>query len=209
MFKLKNSYELAVLLRKVQWNARAMFAVYTAIIVVGAAGAAMLLTRTEGPLLFLVLFAPIGMALLFIAPFLLYDYYRHKRDAYSLFTLLKQDLWEEQLYDERIAAAKDLGPRLAVSRQYLFSLISTFYIPLALPLREVQRIYFKMSWRRNVKVPLYHILYVQMRNGQLYKLPLGAKAVLGPQPENGDISLHVWVLQQIQRANPAVLVGEE
>lgn len=194
MFKLFNDYPLNRLMKKVQTNARIMFAIYAALIISGGICAVFIaMDRYE---IWMLLPVFLGGGLSLFAPFLLYDYFHNKRDKYSVFGLSAEDC---RLLDRKIRESERLGDRLGVSDEYIFSMKSSFYIPVALPMREVEAAYFTRYRRKGVRRHSANVAVITT-DGVLYRFPLGYKLLC----ENAADEL---VLSRIQAHAPEALVG--
>lgn len=196
MFKLFNDYPLAILLKKVRQNAIMMFVVYALFISAGIISAIMIAQNKHAAWMFLP--ASLGGGLLLPAPFLLYSYFSNKLDKYSLFTQEDDKLC---VLDKKIRSCEKIGYRLGVSDEFIFSLKSSFYIPFALPIKEIDAVYFNRYWRKGW---LQHSVNLNIitKDGSLYKLPLGYKLIV-----TSEKPLDEWILARIHVHAPYLLVG--
>lgn len=203
MFKLWNDYSIEKLLRKVQWNARIMFIVYGIFIFIGIISA-ILIMRKDNFWLLMPIF--MGICLILISPFLIYDYFKNKQNIYSIYTLRKLDSDIVRILDQKVKKSEKICDRLGISNEYIFSLKSTFYIPFAIPIDTINTIYFKrafgQSWswgNRSLKPNIYIITKV----GKHYKLPLGGKIFF----MSHNKPLDTWILKRIHIHAPKIKLG--
>lgn len=208
MFKLFNNYPLAKLLKRVQWNARAMFAAYALFIGAGVVGAVFAVNNTLGSswvgMLMVVMMLAAG--LLLMAPFLLFDYFRHKRRKCSLFM---QDKASLEMWDFKIRESEKIGERLGVSKAYIFSMCSTFYIPSFFPKDTIEAIYSRRYYRKGRLLSDPNI-YIICQGNKLYKLPMGGRLITekgGLLVEKDTQALDEWILSRMHAHMPHVLFG--
>ena len=201
MFKLFNNYPLHKLLQKVKWNARAMFIVYALFIGVGITSAFMIIKKDNFLLLFPIFIAG-GLSL--FAPFLLYDYFHNKKNEYSIFTLSNQGFSILDILDEEIIKCEKIGDRFGISKEYLFSMKSTFYIPFAIPTQDIKTVYFfKYPYWQKAGMHLHKntCIYIITKQGLRYKLPFGAKYLMKSK------STDEWILSRIHVHAPEITLG--
>lgn len=209
MFSLFNKYPLWELLKKVQRNARAMGVAYAVLIGAGVAG---LIFIRNGALeeWWVVLYLAVVLAamLFIIAPFLLYDYFRHKHQPCSFFLQDSSSLGE---WDAKIRESEQVGGRLGISDEYLFSTCSTFYIPCFFPKDHIQAVYSRRSrYRHRGSLRSDTKLYVICRDGALYQLPMGGKLVAqrgGLIISRDTQPLDEWILSKIHAHMPHLRFG--
>lgn len=185
-----------------------MFIAYAFFIGAGAAGAAFAVTNILDKLWGGALTAAMMIAamLLLIAPFLLYDYFSHKHKKYSLFM---QDEAALEMWDVEIRKSEEIGGRLGVSDNYIFSACSTFYIPVFFSKDAIKTIYSRRHYRKGRLISDPN-MYVICQSGELYKLPMGGRLIGekgGLAVEKGRQALDEWILSRIHAHMPHVQLG--
>jgi hypothetical protein len=173
-----NSYEkwvsLDKALERVRRDTAALFVPYMLLDIVGFIGIAFVPycdARNEVWAFFALL---IGIVPICLSPYLLYEYFHHKHDGYSIFTLLNKNAIYGGKFDDAVRNAQLLGSRIAITKDALYSLKSSYYIPFVIPADDMVWIYIERRW--------YHIngrynpnLFVVTKGKRVYKLPLGAR----------------------------------
>lgn len=207
MFSLFNEYPLSTLLKKIRWNARAMFTAYAIFIGAGVAGAILAVNGMPDAYGFVMAVAMMAAALLaVIAPFLLYDYFRHKHDTQSL---LMQDESSLELWDAKIRECEKIGGRIGVSDGFIFSACSTFYIPFFFSRDGITAIYSRRR-RRKGRLIIDPNIYVLCQGDRLYTLPMGARLIRdkgGLAVGEGTRPLDEWVLSRMHAHMPRARIG--
>lgn len=207
MYKLFNKYPVSKLLKKIQWNARAMFIAYAVFIGAGVTGAIFVGSDMPDEWRVLMLAAMmIGALLTAIAPFLLYDYFSHKHKSCSLFMQGSASL---EIWDSRIAQSESIGGRMGVSDEYIFSACSTFYIPFFFSKDTIKAIYSRRRYHKGRLVSDPNI-YLIGRDDGLYILPMGGRLVRekgGLVVREGAQTLDEWILSKMHAHMPHVPCG--
>jgi hypothetical protein len=199
-----NSYEkwdsLDKVLKRIKINAATLFVIYALLDIVGLVGFAFVPycdARNEN-WAFIALM--IGVIPICLSPYLLYDYFHNKHDRYSIFTLLDKNALFSEKFDDAILNAQLLGPRIALTKEALYFLKSSYYIPFVIPTDDIVWLYVKHRWYYKYPDPN---LFAVTKDKWVYKLPLGAKLIFSNLTKDTE----TLVLDPLRTVYPHLFFG--
>jgi hypothetical protein len=199
-----NSFEkwdsLNKALKRARRNMAVLFTLYALLDIVGLVGLAFVPycdARNESWAFIALL---IGIVPICLSPYLLYEYFHNKHDRYSILTQLSKDAACSQAFDDAIRSAQIVDSRIAATKEGIYSLKSSYHIPVVIPANDMVWLYIRQRWYYKHPDPQLSIV---TRDKRVYKLPLNAKLLFSNLTQTSE-SL---VLDSLRTVYPHLFFG--